>query len=57
MTSDRYLTADEAAAALNVSLSTLYSYVSRGMLRSEPITVHSRARRYLQEDVSRLVER
>src|SRR5215813_10658058 len=57
MTSDRYLTADEAAAALNVSLATLYSYVSRGMLRSEPVAGDPRVRRYLQDDVSRLVER
>src|SRR5215813_5462157 len=57
MTPDRYLTAQEAASALKVSLSTLYSYVSRGMLRSEPVAGHPRVRRYLQEDVSRLVER
>jgi citrate synthase len=57
MNSDRYLTAREAAAALNVSLATLYSYVSRGMLRSEPVAGDPRVRRYLQEDVSRLVER
>ena len=57
MTSNRYLTAHEAAAALDVSLSTLYSYVSRGMLRSEPVAGHPRVRRYLQEDVSRLLER
>src|SRR5262249_16019453 len=57
MTPDRYLTAQEAAAALKVSLSTLYSYVSRGMLRSEAVAGHPRVRRYLQEDVSRLVER
>src|SRR5215470_12453964 len=57
LTPDRYLTAQEAATALNVSLSTLYSYVSRGMLRSEPVAGHPRVRHYLQEDVSRLVER
>jgi citrate synthase len=57
MTSGHYLTAREAAAALNVSLSTLYSYVSRGMLRSEPVAEHPRVRRYFQEDVARLVER
>jgi len=32
MTSNRHLTAREAAATLGVSLATLYSYVSRGML-------------------------
>ncbi|MBO0799670.1 MAG: citrate synthase family protein [Blastocatellia bacterium] len=55
--SDRYLTAREAAAALNISLSTLYSYVSRGMLRSEPVAGNPRERRYWQEDVVRLAER
>src|SRR5262245_60588565 len=57
MNSDRYLTAREAAAALNVSLATLYSYVSRGMLRSEPVAGDPRVKCYLREDVSRLVER
>ena len=57
MAQDRYLTARDAAAALNVSLSTLYSYVSRGMLRSEQVEGDPRVRRYLQEDVSRLLER
>src|SRR5262245_13382252 len=57
MGQDRYLTAREAAATLGVSLSTLYSYVSRGMLRSEPVDGDPRVRRYLREDVSRLVER
>ena len=54
---DRYLMAREAAAALGVSLPTLYSYVSRGMLRSEPVAGHPRVKRYLREDVARLVER
>jgi citrate synthase len=54
---ERYLTAREAAAALGISMSTLYSYVSRGMLRSEPVAGHPRVRRYLREDVVRLVER
>jgi len=54
---DRYLTAREAAAALGVSLPTLYSYVSRGMLRSEPVAEHPRVKRYLREDVARLLER
>jgi citrate synthase len=31
----RYLTAKEAADALDISLSTLYAYVSRGLIRSE----------------------
>ncbi|HKT98530.1 MAG TPA: helix-turn-helix domain-containing protein, partial [Paraburkholderia sp.] len=31
-----YMTAAEAAAALGISRATLYAYVSRGMLTSEP---------------------
>ena len=31
-----YLTAAEAAATLGISVPTLYSYVSRGMLSSAP---------------------
>lgn len=54
---DRYVTARQAAAALGVSLSTLYSYVSRGMLHSDSDARSSRVRRYLREDVIRLVER
>lgn len=57
LTSDRHLTAREAAAALGVSLSTLYSYVSRGMLRSETVAEDPRVRRYIREDIDRLVER
>jgi citrate synthase len=57
MMQDRYLTASEAAATLGISVSTLYSYVSRGLLRSEPVEGHPRVRRYLLEEISRLVER
>src|SRR5271155_2411065 len=35
--SERYMTAREAAEALGVSRGTLYSYVSRGMLDSDPV--------------------
>jgi len=52
-----YLSAREAAAALGVSLSTLYSYVSRGMLRSESVAGQPRLRRYLVDDVRRFTER
>jgi citrate synthase len=52
-----YVTAGQAAAALGVSLPTLYSYVSRGMLHSEPVAGNPRARRYARPDVLRLVER
>jgi citrate synthase len=54
---ERYITASQAAAALDVSLPTLYSYVSRGMLHSEPVAGQPRVRRYLRADVLGLVER
>ncbi len=47
------MTAKEAAAELGVSLATLYAYVSRGMIRSEP-TPGSRARLYVADDIRRL---
>lgn len=50
-----FLTAREAAGELSVSLATLYAYVSRGMIRSEPGA--SRARRYRAEDVRALKNR
>lgn len=51
-----HLDAREAAAALGISRATLYAYVSRGMLRSEP-TGDGRSRRYAREDVERLLRR
>jgi citrate synthase len=57
MPSERYLTAHEAATTLGVSLDTLYAYVSRGQIRSEPGEGTSRSRRYHREDVDRLRER
>ena len=58
MTHDnRFLTAVEAARELDVTVSTLYSYVSRGLVRSEASPNDSRQRRYLREDVDRLAER
>lgn len=52
-----YLNASQAADELGISLSTLYSYVSRGLLRSEFADTRSRTRRYHVEDVRRLKER
>lgn len=52
--SDRTLSAAEAARALGVTRATLYAYVSRGLIRSEPGPGHARARRYPREDVERL---
>jgi citrate synthase len=51
------LSANEAAAALGVSLATLYAYVSRGLVRSEPESAGSRRRRYRAEDVAALRQR
>jgi citrate synthase len=51
-----YLSAGEAADALGVTAATLYAYVSRGMLRSEPIP-GSRRRRYPRSDVEQLARR
>ena len=53
----RYLTAREAADRLGISTATLYSYVSRGLLRSEEVGGASRARRYHAEDVAALRNR
>lgn len=53
----KHMTAHQAAEALGVSVATLYSYVSRGMVRSEPITGKPRVKRYLTEDIARLIDR
>jgi citrate synthase len=42
---------------LGVSTGTLYAYVSRGLLRSEPGEGSTRARRYLREDIAALQAR
>ena len=57
MPTQTYLTADEVSTALGISKATLYSYVSRGLLRSEESKDKSRAKRYLAEDVARLQQR
>ena len=56
-TPSRTVTAREAAAMLGVSTATLYAYVSRGLLRSEPGEGSSRARLYLVEDIAALQAR
>jgi citrate synthase len=53
----RYLTARQAAEELNISLATLYAYVSRGLIRSEAAGGSRRSRRYRAEDVRKLRER
>src|SRR5947207_15377453 len=57
MAKNRYLTAQEAAAELEISLDTLYAYVSRGLIRSEASDGEKRRRRYPLEDVQRLQRR
>ena len=52
-----YLTADEAAEALGVTKNTLYAYVSRGLIRSEPDDEKRRTRRYRADDVRRHVRK
>src|ERR687890_831689 len=51
---ERYLSGREAAAELGIKLPTLYAYVSRGLIRSEPA---GRSRRYRAEDVRKLKQR
>lgn len=53
---DNTLTARQAAELLGVSLPTLYSYVSRGLLQSQQ-QQGQRAKRYLKEEVLRLLAR
>src|SRR6185503_12815644 len=52
-----YLSAGEAAAELSISPATLYAYVSRGLVRSEPTEDGARARRYRADDVRSLKNR
>ena len=51
-----YLSAREASAELAISPATLYAYVSRGLVRSEP-SPDSRSHRYRAEDIRGLKER
>lgn len=49
-----WLDAKAATKLLGVSRATLYAYVSRGFVRSEPVPGSARERRYAREDVERL---
>jgi citrate synthase len=51
-----WLGSREAARRLGVSAATLYAYVSRGLLRSEPVDGR-RERRYRADDIARLKRR
>ena len=55
MSENRYLTAKKAADLLEISLPTLYAYVSRGLIRSESADESKRQRRYYREDVDKLL--
>ncbi len=57
MDDNRSLSAQEAADLLGITTATLYSYVSRGLIRSEATAGKRRARRYLTADVMALKER
>jgi citrate synthase len=54
MAKQRYLTAQQVASELDVKSSTVYAYVSRGLVRSEETGGSRRDRRYLAEDVEKL---
>jgi citrate synthase len=49
-----WISANDATRILGVSRATLYAYVSRGFVRSEPVPGRTRERRYAREDVDRL---
>lgn len=49
-----WIDAKTATRMLEVSRATLYAYVSRGFVRSEPVPGRPRERRYAREDVERL---
>ncbi len=53
---DRFLTSQEAAEKLGISLPTLYAYVSRGVIRSE-VVPGQRQKRYRLEDIEEFHER
>lgn len=51
------LTAEQAAERLNIKPATLYSYVSRGLVRTQPDPTDPRRRFYRAEDIERLEQR
>jgi citrate synthase len=52
-----FLSSSEVVQRLGISKSTLYAYVSRGLIRSEPVPGSPRTRRYRADDVERLLNR
>lgn len=57
MVNQPYMSAKEAATRLGISRATLYAYVSRGLIRSEPAGDDSRRHRYITADVETLYRR
>jgi citrate synthase len=57
MTEHSWIGAAEAARLLRVTRTTLYAYVSRGYVRSQPTAGPSRERLYSRDDVERLRRR
>src|ERR671932_261679 len=57
MIGGRWIGAADAATLLGVSRATLYAYVSRGYVRSQPVAASSRERQYSREDLERLLTR
>jgi citrate synthase len=55
--SSRHLSAKEAAEALGIRPTTLYAYVSRGLVRSEAAGIGKRNRRYRTDDIRALKQR
>ena len=55
--SSGWVGAAEASQTLGVTRPTLYAYVSRGLVRSEPGTSATRERRYARDDIERLKRR
>ena len=56
-TASAWIDAAAAAGRLKVSRATLYAYVSRGLIRSQPLPGSTRAHGYAREDVERLRRR
>lgn len=54
---EAWLTAAAASKVLGVAPQTLYAYVSRGFVRSQPVPGRPRERRYAREDVERMQRR
>lgn len=53
----RFYSAKEASERLGVSRNTLYAYVSRGLIRSEPVSPAAKTSRYHTLDVDRMATR